>query len=467
MHVSREERSKVSPQNYCDRLQISSREPSSTTPDSPSHALFPTSSPTYSPSFPPWAGPGDTKPGQGAQNKNTAWGGCSWDEVFLARAQDAPLTITNAHNPRNFFAGLRPLRPAGLTFLRNDLARTRNLCLISSETNTRVLCAPAPLLETLHLTYVNGMRRVLKWSNLDAPTPPAAPGDLLDGAANASALRHLRIHVDGPLPWTSLLLIHLTSLDVTTSSASRTVHDEEFADMPHALGRMPALEHIALELELGKTGAAQQPVVALAKLRELELETAVAHAARILAHIALPTTAAVRCQLDTYPSADLTHSSAPPPDASTLTLPPYPASASSRPQTNCTAAEVSQSTDGLTRDLLGAALDTLDSVHLRELVVRGSEMGTAWPEELRYAPMLRRIRVVLADGAALPFCSTVALDPDGFLPVLSALVIVGEEFCVGSEGDAHELADALARCLAARARRACAGRAKCGGVQRR
>ncbi|KAI0046196.1 hypothetical protein FA95DRAFT_1607118 [Auriscalpium vulgare] len=63
---------------------------------------------------------------------------------------------------------------------------------------------------------------------------------------------------------------------------------------------------------------------------------------------------------------------------------------------------------GLARDLLGAALDTLDSVHLRELDVRGSEMGTAWPEELRYAPMLRRIRVVLADGAALPFCSTVA-----------------------------------------------------------
>ncbi|KAI0046285.1 hypothetical protein FA95DRAFT_1401684 [Auriscalpium vulgare] len=220
--------------------------------------------------------------------------GARWTEVFLFRSQGTPLSITK---PSDYSPSLRSPTRAELAFLTANLARTQALCLDADDVQLRALCSPAPLLHTLDITYLMaGIYRMRPGALIKLP--PILPEGLLGGATGAPALRHLRVETQGPLPWTSPLLAGLKSLDLR--HRSRPVVGAEVTDMFTALGGMPALEQLALQLQLCAHETAPQPVVALAALRELALQTTVASACHILARVALPATASVQCELSCF-----------------------------------------------------------------------------------------------------------------------------------------------------------------------
>ncbi|KAI0050218.1 hypothetical protein FA95DRAFT_663047 [Auriscalpium vulgare] len=360
-----------------------------------------------------------------------------WAAEFLARAQNVPLTVTRCIN--DYY-------PGSLTdtqFIGANLAR---MCAIMDlrTKNLLTFCTPAPLLHTLNIRVFD-----------QAPLPDG----LLGGAAGLPNLRHLSVFAWDVLSWTPLLLRQLVSVDITISKGyvPGAILDSMFA----ALGRMPALERLALQLQLEDTDGV--PLTLPPGLRHLTMRNYVQHELPILARLALPAGIRVRCIAD-WPVGH---------QADLLALFPAMltcahATAISRVDVKQVAAdrERSQSkrdvvvgawrsgeTDGappLVVQFSGwegvpPVLKSLASTHLETLAV-GGDMPQ-WFHALRRASRLRHVTV--KDTAVRRLCAGLERAPS-ILPALSALVV--DVRTLDLRLAKAILVDELPRCLAARAR---------------
>ncbi|KAI0046291.1 hypothetical protein FA95DRAFT_1402026 [Auriscalpium vulgare] len=397
--------------------------------------------------------------------------GARWADTFIARAQGASLVITRPQD-----VSPSPILPTNIEFdfLRANLARTQVLRLDANATHLHALCTPAPLLHTLDIRHLmSGLYRMRPGAAVNSP--PILSKDLFGGSTGAPALRHLRVETQGPLPWTSPLLAGLKSLDLR--HRSRPVAGAEATEMFTVLGGMPALEKLALQLQLGAPETAPQPVVALAALRELALQTTVASACHILARVALPATASVRCELSCFggpctqlPALLSTAAASIDVRASLVariqvmptgnTKPWAPGSLSvdvTAWRADTPALTLSFMDDALLkRGLLAGALAALASAHLEVLVVGSDGSDDAWLAALQGAHALRSVTV--ARRAGQQFCVALAVAPAGFLPALAELEVQDVDFGVGGAGAGDGLAQALAQGLEQRvhARGGCA-----------
>ncbi|KAI0043369.1 hypothetical protein FA95DRAFT_1681955 [Auriscalpium vulgare] len=207
--------------------------------------------------------------------------GSRWADAFLSRSQGTPLAI---HRPQ--VVQRLSLTPAELMVINENLARIRILCLTTTDAVLPTLCAPAPLLHTLDLSFFR--------QYMAPPVQPPLPDGLLGGRTGAPELRHLRVTSYGTLPWTSPLLAQLVSLEVVLQG-NVPAHNGECAAVLDALRGMHVLERLVLlGFELGI--ATERPVVTLAALRYLELSANTESACYLLTHIALPG-ARVQCNM--------------------------------------------------------------------------------------------------------------------------------------------------------------------------
>ncbi|KAI0046179.1 hypothetical protein FA95DRAFT_1413146 [Auriscalpium vulgare] len=367
--------------------------------------------------------------------------GHRWAAAFVSRAQDVPLTVTwcNDLSPNNGSPSSDTL------FIGANLARTgaiMHLCIHSQHLPT--LCTPAPLLRTISLCIYSTKGQTFY-----------LPDGLFGGAAGLPELRHLSVTAWEPLSWTPLLLQHLVSVNITIFVQ---LPGAVLASMFAALGRMPALQRLALELTPEATEGV--PVTLLPALRHLTLRcTSVQYILPILACLALPAGIRVRCHAnglanmlaDLFPAmTTFTHATA----ISRVDVKPGAASR------RCPGADVevrawrSGDTDGAPAlavrfwsyqwKRVPGVLRSIASTHLEVLSVGGDAPDAAWLDALGGAPRLHRVTV--KGGAVPPFCAALERAPD-VLPALATLVI---------NIQAHPLAetvlrDTLPRCLAARA----------------
>ncbi|KAI0046270.1 hypothetical protein FA95DRAFT_1606995 [Auriscalpium vulgare] len=375
--------------------------------------------------------------------------GTRWNEIFLSRAKDAPLAVTDASHH-----SWRPPKHAELAFITANLARTQILRLTATGAHLSALCTPAPLLHTLDLISLGTSLDQLK--------------GLLGGATGAPALRHLK--TSGLLPWTLPLLVHLTSLHVKYTGIS--IEGTE-VKMFSALGGMAALERLTLDLQLGAPAAAP---VALATLRELRLRTSVASARNIMQSVTLPATACARYELrcSGATAADLSmlfraatacvDTSAP---IVRMEITPAVTEALSWGQSAVRVVDVVawrradradaptlslsfKDPDGrpLDQGLVSSALTTLASAGLTALVVSCEGSDSTWPWALWCADVLRSVTV--AGNAAQRFCAVLAAAPARFVPALAELALRDADMdfavgYVGGEGKVRELALGLER----------------------
>ncbi|KAI0046187.1 hypothetical protein FA95DRAFT_1607110 [Auriscalpium vulgare] len=205
--------------------------------------------------------------------------GDRWAAIFFSRAQYAPLAIGSPAVP---WYDMTPPTSSELAFISNNSARIRILEIDRITTDeVPAFCHAMPLLHTLHLTARLG--------------GPILPAGFLGGAAGAPALRHLSVWP--PLPWSSPLLKHLISLDITAHGI--TLNDTMLDEMLDALGQMRALQRLKLwfQLELsGVPGTASEHVVTLAALRHLNVfRASVVDARLLLARLELPPDTRVTC----------------------------------------------------------------------------------------------------------------------------------------------------------------------------
>ncbi|KAI0038729.1 hypothetical protein FA95DRAFT_1684534 [Auriscalpium vulgare] len=365
--------------------------------------------------------------------------GDRWEEAFLFRAQDVPLTITDHPIPAY------PMTPFDLFFIRKNLARTRVLCMHTSEYELPSLCAPAPILQSLDIVYS---------TSIDFGTAvPFIPDSLLGGATGAPALLHLSIQTHGPLPWTSPLLAGLVSLAIRHGSTA-------LRDMLGALSRMRHLQRLSLYLEAEDDGP--HPTVRLVALRYIHLDSSISSARTILAHLSLPTNACIECTLlrCSAPDALVAFFAAAAACVTAhilrVTIEPIVAQdVREKAHVDVTAWRAGDAPALALRlvgetpgtDLVPCALEALASEHLEELAVRGG-YNPGWAHVLRRARGLRQVEV--CGPVVLSFCA--ALWDQGFLPALSVLVISGVDLTVRQCAADWAVAAALPRCLAERAR---------------
>ncbi|KAI0049106.1 hypothetical protein FA95DRAFT_948518 [Auriscalpium vulgare] len=387
--------------------------------------------------------------------------GKRWAAVFLARAQDAPLTIISPEAPSLF------LSPAELAFIGDTLTRLRVLCLSVTNEVLPVLCAPAPLLHTLRLNICH--RTYLE-------THTVIPANLLGGLTGAPALRHLCIRTCGPPPWTSPLLASLVSLNIGHVQPGDGF---ELRDMLDALGRMRVLELLVLQLNFNTTGRAPHPVVPLVTLRRLCTIMSAASARHVLAHLKIPMDARVECTVlpswrvnSAYTPADLdplflAMTACVGADAAPITrIDVFPSPLSPRLGSIGVdvvgwRGEASALVLRLTAEtvqelyqcgLVPCALRALASEHLTELAVWWDEPDSAWPHALGQACHLHR--VIVTGTAVLRLCAALD-DNEGLLPALSVLILQGMDFSSGwltSDGQECTVGAVLPRWLARRAR---------------
>ncbi|KAI0042357.1 hypothetical protein FA95DRAFT_1564413 [Auriscalpium vulgare] len=363
--------------------------------------------------------------------------GHRWAAAFVARAQDLPLTVPWCDDVSSYNRGA----PSSTPFIGANLARTcaiTHLCMHPHR--LRALCSPAPLLHTLGLFIYDKASHV--------------PDGLFGGAAGLPALRRLSLLAWEPLPWTPLLLAQLVSVHVVLM---KLVTGAELARMLAALGNMPALERLALQLVLQDTDGV--PVTLLPALRHLTLAGNTEHVLPLLAHLALPAGVRLSCDVNWSEGADDTL-----PTLFTAMMTYAHAATISRVDIKLSAtpayerlAEVcawcNGNTDGapaLTVLFSGwrnvqAVLKSLALTDLEVLAVGGGVPDAAWLDALGGAPRLRRVTV--KGGAVPPFCGVFERAP-GILPALSTLVVNVHAAALAET----VLWKALPRCLAARAR---------------
>ncbi|KAI0046186.1 hypothetical protein FA95DRAFT_1413846 [Auriscalpium vulgare] len=224
--------------------------------------------------------------------------GQRWVSTFLSRAQQAPLTIYQGNLRRPDYQN-----PFDLEFVIANLARIRVLRLRFEDADLHALCTPAPLLEYFHTTLDASFKRL---SYPVDDVSPSLPHGLFGGAAGAPVLRHVcaTIHISMPMSWTSPLFAGLTSLEVSAYIPRSGGPAAEIAAIVDALDRMPSLERFVLSLYQSREQWVEVPpsrrIVALAGLRDLDLDADTVPAALLLSHITLPADATVNCVMNAY-----------------------------------------------------------------------------------------------------------------------------------------------------------------------
>ncbi|KAI0046185.1 hypothetical protein FA95DRAFT_1413952 [Auriscalpium vulgare] len=374
--------------------------------------------------------------------------GDRWATAFFARAKSVPLTI---RKPRSWSP--LPPRASELALVSGHLAHTRILCLDITLAMLPALCRPAPLLQNLDLTA-------------SPPFPSdrsscALPEDLLGGAAGAPSLQHLALR--GAHPWTSPLLTHLVTLTVAQDNLA--VHGVKLADALAALERIPALERIVLGLDDNDAVEVASPtVIALPKLRHLDLRAHYLGARLLFERLALPPDATIRCCLSVSSLAPVGEHTAffkciaeragriarigiksfmwEDGDAIIANLTVW-GTARAQGAPSLVLQFMEDPYLGSEFGMMPSALSALASQHLETLAVWNDEEDFAWPHALGRASALRRVTV---EGEAVnAFVSVLAQTP-GLLPALACLVVTGGKFVAGLR------TDLMARTLAERAR---------------
>ncbi|KAI0046165.1 hypothetical protein FA95DRAFT_1607093 [Auriscalpium vulgare] len=368
-----------------------------------------------------------------------------WTAAYLSRAQDVPLTVTYCYDCIPEHRG--PL-PADTAFIVANLARMGAILdLRTCPQCLRALCGTsASLLQTLRLCFISRTGQF-----------PFLPDGLLGGAEGLPQLRHLSVVTLDVISLTPLLLQQLVSFDITLIRVY--MPSSVLASMFAALGKMPALERLALELAPEDTDG--MPITLLPTLQQLSLATDVPSARRLLARLALP--AGVRVLFSR--KRDFTFT-----DELPTVFPAMNACVDSRAapivRVDVQADKVhpelehnvkvdawrSGDTDGapaLAIRFTGwkhvpGVLRSLASTHLEVLAVAGDALDAAWLDALGSAPWLRHVTV--KGGAVPPFCAGLLERALGALPALATLVINVHGYFLADT----VLGDTLPRCLAAR-----------------
>ncbi|KAI0046200.1 hypothetical protein FA95DRAFT_1573328 [Auriscalpium vulgare] len=371
-----------------------------------------------------------------------------WAAEFLIRAQSTPLELSSSSLDYDEI-------DIDISFILANIART---CAITdlhlNSYNIRHLCMPAPLIHTLNF-------RIL-WNEDDRELDPL-PDDLFGGAAGLPALRHLSVSAYAEISWTPLLLEQLVSVSI---AMYLHMPGAALASMFAALGRMRALERLALRLNVTPEDIHEVPLTLLPALQHFSLGTIVPHASLILARLALPAgvrvhftaTLLMTAHVDELPAlfpamTACVDARATPIVRVEVGLAPVDSEAPMAERLVQVGAWRHGELDGAPALMVRfqgwthvpRMLGSLPSAHLEALAIGGRVSDAAWLNVLGGAPRLRHVAV--KGGAVHPFCDALEHTP-GVLSALCALVI---------DVHAHPLAetvvgDALLRCLAARAR---------------
>ncbi|KAI0045609.1 hypothetical protein FA95DRAFT_1607578 [Auriscalpium vulgare] len=391
-----------------------------------------------------------------AVNEPTLWAsaialpsvlGDFWATESLSRAQDVPLTVTSCNACYPARSGPHP----NAEFIGANLARTCAILDLQTYPHClRVLCTPAPLLHTLGICIPK------------TRDPPPLPEGLFGGAAGLPELRHLSVTAYTAFSWTQLLLPQLVSINIKMHE--RTVPGAVLASLFAALGRMRALERLALQPKVTTKDISQVPITPLPVLRYLTLRTTVQQALLILERLRIPAGIRVRCivewgeyELPTLYPAMMTYLA---PQAAAISHVDAKLVVVDRKLRRLQRyAEVGAwrngDTDGVPalvvrfEDLgdVPPLLTSLASAHLEVLAVGGDLSDTTLFEAVKSAPRLRHLTV---KGGAVPWLCTALERAPGIIPALSLLVVNLRtlEICLAKE----ILVDKLLACLAARAR---------------
>ncbi|KAI0038315.1 hypothetical protein FA95DRAFT_1600159 [Auriscalpium vulgare] len=365
-----------------------------------------------------------------------------WAATFLTRSQTMPLTVTSGGPTVPF---------SDTSFIGENLAR---ICAITVQLTTSsflllALCTPAPLLHTLNI-------------KTDGDIHPLQLA-LFGGAAGLPELRHLSVLTWKAEPWIPLLVEQLVSVDMNIHTAVTHAH---FANILAALGRMPALERLALDMYPADTDGV--PVTLLPSLRHLTLGQFSRDVLSILPHLALPAGVRVICDISANTMDSNVEKKLRIPTVSPAMIACAHATAISRVNVKLTVADRSLyasdlyvevgvwrsgDTDGGPALVVRFAgwghaprvLESLPSTHLEAVYAEGDTPDASWIEAVGRAPKLHHVTV--KGGAVSPFCDALERVV-GILPALATLVINIQ----GHPYVETVLRDMLPRCLAARGR---------------
>ncbi|KAI0046172.1 hypothetical protein FA95DRAFT_1412840 [Auriscalpium vulgare] len=329
---------------------------------------------------------------------------------------------------------LSPMFPGSLSdfdFIGANLTRMGAILDLHTDDShkLRALCTPAPLLRTLKLriSHRNGQASFLPDGLLGGSE------GLLGGSEGLPELRHLSVVTWDALSFASLRLPQLVSVDISYFGLAMPtpVRVSTFA----ALGRMPALERLALRF--WPEDAARVPVTLLPALQHLSLVmNSVSSARRLLAHLGLP--AGVRIFYDSgytdklptfFATMNACFVARPAPIVRVdikLAAPNRKFPEDERDVE--VGAWRSGDTDGAPAlmvrlrgwEHVAGVLRSLASTHLEAVAVGGDAPDAAWLDALRIAPGIHRVTV--KGGLVPPFCAALERAP-GVLPALSTLVI--------------------------------------------